>query len=114
MDTQGKMYAVFLDIDGTLLGNSKDALQKNLDVIQKVRSLGHKVLINTGRSTAYMPKEFDADKYFDGVISGAGARILLDKKEIFCKLMPDAAIRHFFETYIVLQHPTYAEVIQKA
>lgn len=181
MDTQGKRYAIFLDIDGTLLRNSKQALQKNIDVIQKVRSLGHKVLINTGRSTAYMPKEFDAIKYFDGIISGAGARIILDKKELFCKLMPDTAIRHFFEIcfdtkdvsifegvdemyivgparpfeydwqfitpenvesyiksgmriekftilgkapeelqnvlgndYIVLQHPTYAEVIQKA
>ncbi len=92
-----KLYAIFLDIDGTLLRKSRGALQKNLDVIQKVRSLGHKVLINTGRSTAYMPKEFDADKYFDGVISGAGARIVLDKKEIFCKLMTDTAIRQFVD-----------------
>lgn len=181
MDSQGKIYAVFLDIDGTLLGKSNDALQKNLDVIQKVRCLGHKVLINTGRSTAYLPKEFDSGKHFDGVISGAGARIVLDNKEIFCKLMPDTAISKFFEicfntkdisilegvdemyivgpsrtfeykwpfitseniesyindgmkvekftilgnapeklqsalgdAYIVLQHPTYAEVIQKA
>ena len=86
------------DIDGTLLRNSPKALQKNIDVIQKVRSLGHKVLINTGRSTAYMPQEIDTDKYFDGVVSGAGARIILDKKEIFCELMPDIAIRHFCET----------------
>jgi len=181
MDKQIKSYAVFLDIDGTLLRNSPKALQKNIDVIQKVRSLGHKVLINTGRSTAYMPQEIDTDKYFDGVVSGAGARIILDKKEIFCKLMSENAIRCFCETcfdtkdisilegdeemyivgpprpfvydwqfitrdnieqnikiglkiekftilgnapkelqsvlgddYIVLQHPTYAEVIQKA
>ncbi len=98
MDTRNKRYAVFVDIDGTLMGNSREALQKNIDVIQKVRSCGHKVLINTGRSTAYMPKEFDAGRYFDGVVSGAGARIMLDKKEIFCKLMPEAAIRHFSET----------------
>ncbi len=98
MDVQDKRYAIFLDIDGTLLRKSQDALQKNIDVIQKVRSLGHKVLINTGRSTAYMPKEIDTEKYFDGVISGAGARIILDKKEIFCKLMPDMAIRLFCET----------------
>lgn len=97
MYTPSKLYAIFLDIDGTLLRKSRGALQKNLDVIQKVRSLGHKVLINTGRSTAYMPKEFDADRYFDGVISGAGARIVLDKKEIFCKLMTDTAIRQFVD-----------------
>ncbi len=98
MDVQDKKYAIFLDIDGTLLRKSQQALQKNIDVIQKVRSLGHKVLINTGRATAYMPEEIDTEKYFDGVISGAGARIILDKKEIFCKLMPDTAIRHFCET----------------
>ena len=99
MDVQNKRYAIFLDIDGTLLRKSLDALQRNIDVIQKVRSLGHKVLINTGRSTAYMPEEMDVEKYFDGVISGAGARIILDKKEIFCKLMPDTAIRRFCEIW---------------
>lgn len=98
MDKQIKTYAVFLDIDGTLLRKSTAALQKNIDVIQKVRSLGHKVLINTGRSTAYMPEEIDTEKYFDGVVSGAGARIILDKKEIFCKPMPEEAIRRFCET----------------
>lgn len=113
MDTQGKRYAIFLDIDGTLLRNSQEALQKNIDVIQKARSLGHKVLINTGRSTAYMPEEIDTEKYFDGVVSGAGARIILDKKEIFCRPMPDTAIRNFCETCFDIEDVSILEGIEE-
>jgi len=78
-----KQFVVFIDIDGTLMGKSEKALQRNLDVIQKVRSLGHKVFVNTGRSTAFLPKHIDFEKFFDGVVSGAGARIVFDGKEIF-------------------------------
>ncbi len=113
MDTQKKSYAVFLDIDGTLLGNSHTALQKNIDVIQTVRSRGHKVLINTGRSSAFIPKDIDVEKYFDGVVSGAGARIILDKKEIFCKTMPDMAIRHFCEICFDTEDVSILEGIEK-
>jgi len=86
-----------LDIDGTLMGNSKDSLQRNFDVIQKVRSLGHLVFINTGRSTAYLPENIDVSKYFDGVISGAGARIVTGGKEIFRKTMELCDIKEFCE-----------------
>lgn len=95
MNTDGKKYAVFLDIDGTLMGTSDDALQRNLDVIKKVRSLGHKVFVNTGRSSAYMPKKIDLKANFDGVISGAGARILIGDKEIFSQLIPVPLAKEF-------------------
>ncbi len=95
MNTDSKKYAVFLDIDGTLMGTSDDALQKNLDVIKKVRSLGHKVFVNTGRSTAYMPKKIDLKANFDGIISGAGARIIIDDNEIFSQLIPVPLAKEF-------------------
>ena len=97
MELDEKRYAIFLDIDGTLMGNSHQSLRKNFDVIQKVRSLGHKVFINTGRSTAFLPAEIDIEKYFDGVISGAGARIVLDGEEVFCKFLDIKKVRSFCE-----------------
>lgn len=97
MDTMNDKYAVFLDIDGTLMGSSAEALKKNLDVIQKVRALGHKVLISTGRATAYLPRNIDIEKYFDGVVSGAGARVIIDEKEVFLKTMTKENIKVFCE-----------------
>lgn len=95
INTDGKQYAVFLDIDGTLMGTSDEALQRNLDVIKKVRSLGHKVFVNTGRSSGYMPKKIDLKANFDGVISGAGARIIVDDKEIFSQMIPVPLVKQF-------------------
>lgn len=95
MILRDEKYAVFLDIDGTVMGRNMEALRRNLDVIQKVRSLGHKVYINTGRSTAYLPKEIDTNKFFDGVISGAGARIIMDGEEVFFRPMDIETVKAF-------------------
>lgn len=81
-------YIVFLDIDGTLMGADSAALKKNMAAVQRVRSLGHKVLINTGRATANLPRNIDCIRDFDGLSAGAGAIVTLDGKEIFRKLMP--------------------------
>ena len=97
MDTMNDKYAVFLDIDGTLMGSVDKALRKNIDVIQKVRALGHKVLISTGRATAYLPENIDIEKYFDGVVSGAGARVVIGGKEVFLKTMTKQNIKVFCE-----------------
>ena len=92
--------AIFIDIDGTLLGKNEEALLKNLATIRKVRSLGHKVFISTGRSTAYLPEELDYVKNFDGVITGAGAVVRIGEKEISKRLMPNDLIERF-SLYII-------------
>ncbi len=97
MITNESRFAIFLDIDGTLMGRSETALKKNLDTISKVRSLGHKVLVNTGRSTAFLPSHIDFERNFDGVVSGAGARIVLDNKEVFCETVELDAVKRFCE-----------------
>ncbi len=88
-------YGVFLDIDGTLLGRDEAALEKNISIIQKVRSIGHKVYICTGRSAAYLPSKIDYEKSFDGVITGAGARVVMDGEVVFCKHVGFDAIKRF-------------------
>ncbi len=95
MPKENSEYAIFIDIDGTLVGKNEKALLKNLETIQKVRALGHKVFVNTGRSTAYLPKEICHETKFDGVITGGGAIIKLGKKELFRNLMPLDLIEKF-------------------
>lgn len=88
-------YGIFLDIDGTLLGASHDALEKNINVIQKVRALGHKVFISTGRSAAFLPQVIDYERSFDGVITGAGARIVLGGEVVLCSHVDYDSIMRF-------------------
>ena len=83
MTESKKQYGIFIDIDGTLLGKNANALSENIDTIQKIRTLGHKVFLSTGRSSAYLPVELETDKNFDGVISGAGALLNMEGKQPF-------------------------------
>ncbi len=99
MINKSQLRVVFLDIDGTLMGKNPKALEENISIIQKVRSLGHKVLINTGRATSYMPKELNLQKDFDGVVSGAGAIVRLDGKVLFKKLMSFDIVRKACELF---------------
>ncbi len=111
MNSGDKKCAVFLDIDGTLMGKNTLALEKNLEVIKKVRSLGHKVFANTGRATGYMPKQFDVARCFDGIISGVGARITLDGEEVFCKTVPMEVVRRFCEFCVETENISILEGI---
>ncbi len=88
-------YAVFIDIDGTLMGKSESALKRNIETVQKIRGLGHKVFISTGRGKAYLPSQFDGDSNFDGVITGAGAVSRLDGKSVVSRLMPYSVTEKF-------------------
>ena len=99
MIDKSKIRAVFLDIDGTLMGKNSKALELNLSTIQKVRSLGHKVLVNTGRATSLIPRELNLERKFDGVVSGAGAIVRLDGKVLFKKLMNFDMVRKACELF---------------
>ena len=78
------VYAVFLDIDGTLISDSFRIPQKNLDAIDAARARGHKVFINTGRSWGNVPLELREQFNVDGVIAGSGAMIIVDGETV-CK-----------------------------
>ncbi|MCR5485184.1 MAG: Cof-type HAD-IIB family hydrolase [Clostridiales bacterium] len=82
-------YAVFLDIDGTLLTDSYTPPRENIETIKEVRKAGHKVFINTGRSLGNIPDElmYYIGK-FDGIISGNGSHIVIDGKTVYCKSYP--------------------------
>lgn len=80
-----KRYAVFLDIDGTLISDSFRIPQENLDAIDAARAKGHKVFINTGRSWGNIPDELREQFNVDGVIAGSGAMIIVDGKTVYKK-----------------------------
>jgi Cof subfamily protein (haloacid dehalogenase superfamily) len=108
-----EQFAVFIDIDGTLMGKNDSALCKNLVTIQKVRDMGHKVFINTGRSTAYLPDKIDYKKYFDGIISGGGAVIKIGNDIVSKKLMHSDLIKKFSKFIIENKIQGYLEGYEK-
>ncbi len=95
-----KPYAIFMDIDGTLLGTSKEALKQNLNMIKKVRSLGHKVFISTGRAVTYLPTEFSLKEHFDGIVAAAGGHVIVNEKELLKSFQPYDVVKKVSEFFV--------------
>ena len=70
----------FFDIDGTLTDRSTGLIVPSaLDALQKLRTAGHFVAINTGRAHYKARKFFD--RYgFDNMVCNGGMGIVIDKK----------------------------------
>ena len=94
-------FAVFLDIDGTLISDSFRITQQNLDAIAAARAKGHLVFINTGRSWGNIPTELREQFDVDGVIAGSGAMIILNGETVFKRKFDEETVRktaeYFFE-----------------
>ncbi|HHY83788.1 MAG TPA: HAD family phosphatase [Clostridiales bacterium] len=69
-----RQFAVFVDIDGTLMSR-KGIPPENIEAIKRVRDLGHKIFINTGRSYACIPGIVFDSIPFDGVVCGIGSDV---------------------------------------
>ncbi len=84
--------AVFLDIDGTYAdhGLAPDA---HVEAVRAARRKGHLVFVCTGRPLSMVPEHI-LDAGFDGVITGAGARVEL-RGEVLkdTRFQPDVAAR---------------------
>ena len=50
---------LFLDLDGTLLTDSKDITEENLAAIQKATELGHAIVVCTGRPLVSTAKQVE-------------------------------------------------------
>ena len=87
-----KPHAIFTDIDGTLtaMGVTKyltsDIIpERNVKAIIAAQKKGHKIILNTGRGYAGLPKAaFEVIKA-DGYITGLGTYIEVEKKELYNK-----------------------------
>ena len=109
MDIKGKIFGLFFDIDGTVLGEDMNAYEESIAAIQKVRSLGHKCFVATGRATAYIPDFLNAEKNFDGVVSGAGTTIKIGDRLINEEYVPFEDVERFCEYTFKHKTPSILE-----
>jgi Cof subfamily protein (haloacid dehalogenase superfamily) len=93
------MYAVFLDIDGTIMNNGIIP-QRNIDVITSVQQLGHKVFINTGRSYASIPRELLDAVHFDGIVAGMGSYIRLGDEIVKSVVIPGNILKEIADYFV--------------
>lgn len=102
---------LFVDLDGTLLTDSKDITPENLEAIRKATSLGHAVVVSTGRplvSTARQLEKLGLTTPGCYAITSNGALIYDShrKETIFYKgVHPDCIREAFEEAYKFHLHP---------
>lgn len=73
---------LFFDIDGTLVGQSKQVTEKTKWAIQEARRNGHKAFLCTGRAPTSIVGDVK-DMEFDGMICSAGGFVIIDGQYIF-------------------------------
>ena len=93
---------LFLDLDGTLLTDSKDITEENLAAIQKATELGHAIVVCTGRplvSTAKQVEKLGLTAPGCYAITSNGALIYdaHTKETIFYKGVHKDCIREAFD-----------------
>ena len=93
---------LFLDLDGTLLNDEKEISTGNIKAIHKALSLGHKIVITTGRPTVsarLLSHELGLTEEGCYAIAFNGGEIydLYQNKSIFKKTIPFNYVRKIFD-----------------
>lgn len=73
---------LFFDIDGTLVGKSRQVTEKTRQAICQARQNGHKAFLCTGRAPTSIVSDI-IDIGFDGIVCSAGGFVIVDGKYIF-------------------------------
>lgn len=90
-------YAVFIDIDGTLIADKYIVPQRNLDAIAAARAKGHMVFINTGRSWGNIPEVLRNQLDVDGYVVGSGSMITIGGETVFSAALGTDLLRRLTE-----------------
>lgn len=90
--------AIFIDIDGTLVGLNSQVPASAAKAIQSAREKGHKVFICTGRSNPEILPEIRAVG-FDGVIGAGGAYIEIGDEVVLHETLPKETVLDLIELF---------------
>lgn len=102
MEEEKQKKILFLDLDGTLLNDEKKVTHRNQKAINKALSLGHKVVIATGRplpSAILLSEELGLTQEGCYTIAYNGAQIydLYAHRSIFKETVPLEYVRHLMD-----------------
>lgn len=83
-----KSKHLFFDIDGTIAENDRPPSHLTVYALRSLRKYGHRIFICTGRTLCDIYPEITSIG-FDGIISGAGANIIVGRRTIFHRTIPE-------------------------
>lgn len=88
-------YAVFLDVDGTIISAASPEGASPLlrRVIHEARKAGHVFFINTGRSIGNVPEALIRSAEFDGICAGLGTYAEYHGKELYSVFFPEEQVK---------------------
>ncbi len=93
-----KLKIAFFDLDGTLVNDKKAINEKDIKAIDKLRQLGIKIVIISGRFDSYVVNYANKLKHVDYIISNNGALVYNDKNEtIFEDYFDISFIKHIWD-----------------
>lgn len=94
--------AIFIDIDGTLIADGGSPTEYNIAQLREAQRQGHLVVLNTGRSYAFIPKELREASYIDGIVAGGGAHVILYGKTLHHQTIPEEQLCAIADLYLRL------------
>jgi HAD superfamily hydrolase (TIGR01484 family) len=92
--------AIFLDIDGTIIGRGGGPFAEDIAAIGEARKAGHKVFLNTGRSLANIPPDLAGAPWLDGIVAGGGAHVLIGGETLYHKWVDADTLRAVSAWYL--------------
>ncbi len=108
MDKQHK--TIFLDIDGTLVGDKGSVPESAKEAILKMKEKGHKVILCTGRTLdeIYPPI---MEIGFDGIIACGGNYVIANDEILYERYFSLEDLKHLYEYFDKYGINYYAEAI---
>ena len=105
-------YIIFLDVDGTVFDGT-DVAQKTREGIDRARTNGHKVFINSGRAHCVIPSYILNKVSHDGIVGGMGTAITVGNKLIYSARMEKDTVEFLLRFGQTHGYFTIAESIDK-
>jgi Cof subfamily protein (haloacid dehalogenase superfamily) len=94
------MKAIFLDIDGTLVSKGEGPFAQDIEALEQARAEGHRVFLNTGRSLANIPSALLDAPFIDGIVAGAGAHVVLERKTVYHRWIAEPVLARASDWYL--------------
>jgi Cof subfamily protein (haloacid dehalogenase superfamily) len=85
-------WAVFLDVDGTLVNDRGEVPDSARSAVRRARANGHRVFLCTGRSTSQIWPEIH-EIGFDGLVAAAGGYVEVEGEVLANHGIPDDEVR---------------------
>lgn len=105
-----KHKTIFLDIDGTLVGDKGSVPDSAIDAIQSVKANGHKVILCTGRTLVEIYDHI-MDIGFDGIIACGGNYVLAGQEVLYERYFSHDDLSHLYDYFDTHKINYYVEAI---